>query len=130
MCLFATEGVETDVLLIPIPSKLDSQLSPPPKIMVTLYRQQKLEETWINFLQEQTLYLQDPIYSKRDLPYWNPQRFHNEANIRTSTFCQGFEAEKGWQEEISAIDFLAAFTSDNALLETEGSKFLRTPLQT
>ena len=121
--------METETLLIRVPSDPESKLSLLPKIMVTLFRTQKLEEGWIDFLQEQMLYLQDPIYTKRNVPYWNPQRFYNEANAYTSTFWQILEADKSRQEEISSIDFLAAFTSESILPETEGSNFLQTPLQ-
>ncbi|KAI1291071.1 SNF2 family N-terminal domain-containing protein [Xylaria venustula] len=127
--LFTQEGVETEIILAPVPSDPESKLPLLPRIMVTLFRTQRLEEVWMDFFQGQMLYLQDPIYTKRDVPYWNPQRFHNEANAYTSAFWQRLEADQSRQEEISPTDFLAAFTSDGILTETEGSVFLRTPLQ-
>ncbi|KAJ2987230.1 hypothetical protein NUW58_g4621 [Xylaria curta] len=127
--LFMREGVQAEILLIPNPSKLDAKLSPLPRVMVTLFRTRELEKEWIHFMQEQSLYLQDPLYTKLDLPYWNPQRFYNEDKIYTSSFWQRHEDGKSRKEEISPVDFLAAFTSERVLTETEGSKLLRTPLQ-
>ncbi|KAK5631605.1 hypothetical protein RRF57_007319 [Xylaria bambusicola] len=69
-----------------------------------------------------------PIYTTRNVPYLNPQRFHNETNVYTSKFWSTSRSQGSREEEMSPIDFLATFTSDGVLNETEGSEFLQTPL--
>ncbi|KAI1180457.1 SNF2 family N-terminal domain-containing protein [Nemania sp. FL0916] len=127
--LLTREGVESEVRLIFSSVGTDDNISPQPKITATLFRRIRLEQAWIDFLQDQKLYLQDPIYTNRNLPYWNPQKFYNEPNAFTLDFRQRLGIDKTSQEVISPADILAEFTSNVVLAETEGSYLLRTPLK-
>ncbi|KAI1322467.1 hypothetical protein F5Y16DRAFT_386450 [Xylariaceae sp. FL0255] len=72
IALFNSEGVCIEALLIPALDDQSSQSPSVPQVMLTLYRTQKLEEEWVNFFEEQIIYLQDPVYTQLDFPYWNP----------------------------------------------------------
>ncbi|KAI1391610.1 uncharacterized protein F4822DRAFT_442542 [Hypoxylon trugodes] len=98
-------------------------------VAATLYGEESLGEPLKKVLETLNLYLQDPIYSSRDVCYWNPQRFFNADIQLTSMFSWESSVPTSRQEQSSATDFLATFSTETLLPETEGSPFLQTPLQ-
>ncbi|KAK7908999.1 hypothetical protein PG985_014877 [Apiospora marii] len=100
------------------------------KISAILYGPRKLGADVGRTLQDLNIYLQDPCNAAHDLPYWNPHRFSNSADLRTSYWWHMPEKAPVKEELLSAVDFLEAFTTGGDLKETEGSILLRTPLKT
>ncbi|KAK6855681.1 hypothetical protein PG995_007832 [Apiospora arundinis] len=99
------------------------------KISVILYGPRNLSLELGRTLQGLKTYLQDPYNAALDLPYWNPHRFSNSADLRTSHLRHPQEVVSVKEEQLSTVDFLEAFTTGGDLEETEGSHFLRTPLK-
>ncbi|KAK8109244.1 hypothetical protein PG984_015045, partial [Apiospora sp. TS-2023a] len=81
-------------------------------------------------LQGLNIYLQDPRSTAYDLPYWNPHRFYNSHNLRTSSWWHKPEEAPVKEVQLSSKDFLETFTTGGDLKETEGSNLLITSLKT
>ena len=78
-------------------------------------------------LQECDIYLQDPQYACRNVPYRNPQRFFNADCQTTGSTAKQSRPEQG-ERTLGPVDILANFESEDSLPETEGSDALRTQL--
>ncbi|KAK7960376.1 hypothetical protein PG988_011590 [Apiospora saccharicola] len=81
-------------------------------------------------LQSLNIYLQDPCSAAYDIPYWNPHRFYNSHDLRTSHWWHKPEEAPVKEVQLSSKDFLEAFTTGGDLKETEGSNLLITSLKT
>ena len=129
--LFRREGVEFDLLWVPddLPNTTRRGTSAG-VLWVTLYGDMGLAADLGEVLQNLGIYLQEPIYALRDVQYWNPHKFHNDANIRTSHLRKSVHIE-GTSERIDAAfsTLLAEFVSEDALPETEGCPLLLTSLK-
>jgi hypothetical protein len=101
--------------------------------MVTLYGPRDIASDLGETLQKLELYLQDPIHSLRDAAYFNPQRFFQDSNARTTCFQIGpQEPELHTQfddEKVVVTDVLESLTTESKLHETWGSEYLKTELK-
>ncbi|KAK8057087.1 hypothetical protein PG996_011024 [Apiospora saccharicola] len=126
--LFQLEGITTEIRLNLVRGvSFDSQSLD--KISVTLYGPKHLSANIGYTLQDLKAYLQDPHGATQDLPYWNPHKFFNSSDLRTSNFRHIPECSPAKEEQLSTVDFLEAFTTGGDLEETEGSHFLKTSLK-
>ncbi|KAH8746513.1 SNF2 family N-terminal domain-containing protein [Diaporthe sp. PMI_573] len=124
--LLSKEGIIYDILWIPASKTATGQLG---TLWLTIYGARELASDLGDTLQEAEVYLQDQIHAERNTLYWNPHKFQNiEGLYTTSLTCNAVESypEVG---RFKAIDVLKDFTSEDNLLETEGSASLRTSLK-
>lgn len=125
--LLVNEGLEYDLLWIP-EIKPKSVIG---VIWVTVYGCRQIAEDLGETLQMIEVFLQDPIHAERDVKYWNPHKFRNEDNLRTSHLrvVKQSISHLPSSYELGATDFLNKFVSEDNLPETEGSTFIRTQLK-
>lgn len=127
--LFRRDGIDFDLLWVPSPNNF-STTNIAGKLWATLYGEKDLAADLGKVLQDLNIYLQDPIYAERDVPYWNPHSFHNDIGLRTYGLKQNLQVEQRAERlDISASDILAEFVSGDSLPETEGSPLLLTSLK-
>lgn len=124
--LFKNEGIEYDILWIPAIEAATVQSG---VLWVTIYGEKTLYKDLGDELRKAEVYLQDPIHAERDTIYWNPQRFHNVEDSRTTSLKFDSEGSCPEVERAEAVDVLKNFTSQDDLPETEGSPSLRTQLK-
>lgn len=130
--LFSREGIEFELLWMPKQQQKGSKSERKAMVWATIYGPRNLIPDLRELLQDLELYLQDPIHALRDVVYFNPQRFINERDIRTSHF----QATSSNREQISTVkdedlvvtDVLESLTTESILPETPGSPYLLTEL--
>ncbi|KAF9769105.1 hypothetical protein IL306_013519 [Fusarium sp. DS 682] len=102
-------------------------------IWTTIYGPRDLASDLRDTLQSLDLFLQDPIYALKDVPYFNPQRFCNDPNARTTDLkIQHPPPAPGpaYQDEpVVAANMLDSLTVETHLQETAGSTHLKTDLK-
>jgi hypothetical protein len=126
--LFRTEHMDMDLGISSIGSSANTS-SRQCALQVILYGDKDLSDGLKEVLRSQDLFLQDPYGASRDVIYWNPQRYCNLPEMRTSDFHPTKDSQKATVEQVSHVDSLAAFTSRNDMTETEPSSHVRTPLK-
>lgn len=103
------------------------------EVWVTLYGPQDIAADLSHLFQNLELYLQDPVHALRDAPYFNPQRFFNKSDIRTTDFQVAAVTHPlistVKDENLVATDVLNSFISLDTLDETHGSPYLLTELK-
>lgn len=126
--LFEREGIEFDLLWVPNPASKQGLVG---SLWATLYGDRDIARDLGDTLQNLDIYLQDPIYSLRDVLYWNPHKFSNGEGVRT-TFINvkvKVEEDQSKKKPVAPADILANFVSEDTLPETEGSALLTTKLK-
>ncbi|KAF4957354.1 hypothetical protein FSARC_11329 [Fusarium sarcochroum] len=126
--LFRTEHMELDLRISSVGLSVNT-CSVQCALQAILYGDRDLCDGLKEVLRSQNLFLQDPYGASRDVVYWNPQRYCNSPERRTSHFSSANEDQKAIEERISHVDLLSGFTSGSDLSETEPSSFVRTPLK-
>ncbi|KAG7402421.1 putative SWI/SNF-related matrix-associated actin-dependent regulator of chromatin subfamily A member 3-like 1 [Fusarium oxysporum f. sp. rapae] len=126
--LFRTEHIDMDLAISSIGSSANT-LSRQCALQVILYGDKDLSDGLKEVLRSQNLFLQDPYGASRDVLYWNPQRYCNFPETRTSHFHSTKDSQKKTVEQVSRVDSLAAFTSGDDLPETAPSSHVRTSLK-
>ncbi|KAH8680542.1 SNF2 family N-terminal domain-containing protein [Xylariales sp. PMI_506] len=129
--LFHREAVSTEITLLRAPLESHSGKSlQEPNVRAVLYGNVELAPAIDDVLQDLGLYLQDPTDATRGVRYWNPQRFHMRPEAHTSDWWVKIEpASRREQAEAALAVELAQFTSGEYLNETDGPKYLLTPLK-
>ncbi|KXH44711.1 DNA repair protein rad5 [Colletotrichum simmondsii] len=129
--LFHREDISIDILWLPAEQQVVDDHSI--QLWITLYGSREIAQGVGSTLQEAELYLQDPTFSLTDVEYFNPQRFTNTAGSRTTDFrtvlSDEDEVSAGMDETLVAIDMLKSVISKTVQLETSGSYYLQTELQ-
>lgn len=130
--LFSQEGIDFELLWVPARAQKGSKTDKKAAVWATIYGLRELASGLRDLFHDLDLYLQDPIHSLRDVTYFNPQRFFNDPEIRTSNF----QVTSLNQEQISTVkdedlvvtDVLNGITAESILHETPGSLYLLTEL--
>ncbi|RGP62627.1 hypothetical protein FSPOR_9206 [Fusarium sporotrichioides] len=125
--LFKTEHINMDLSISSTGSSTNIS-SRQCVLQVILYGDKDLSSSLKEVLRSQDLFLQDPHGASRDVLYWNPQRYCNPPEMRTSDFYPTKDSQKTIVEQVVHVDSLIAFTSRNDIAETEPSSHVRASL--
>lgn len=126
--LFRTESIHMDLAISSVDPSAHTSVQQC-VLQVILYGDKDLSCSLKDVLRGQDLFLQDPYGARRDVLYWNPQKYCNPTGTRTSHFSHTNNKEDMTVKEADHLDSLAAFTSGNDMPETEPSSHVRTPLK-
>ncbi|KAK2752962.1 hypothetical protein CKAH01_06203 [Colletotrichum kahawae] len=128
---FRSEGIIYELFGVPVGRHQTEQGDIP--IWATVYGPRNLAQNFGQILSEADYYFQDPVLSLTDAEYFNPQRFFNTPDARTTDFsvsCLGnSQLTTEMDETHFATDVLKGLVSENDLLGTNGSPFLLTELK-
>ncbi|KAH7002371.1 hypothetical protein EDB80DRAFT_867377 [Ilyonectria destructans] len=126
--LFSREEIEFELMWMAC--TIDGKKA---EVWVTLYGPQDIAADLSDLFQTLGLYLQDPVHALRDAPYFNPQRFFNRPDIRTTDFqavtLTHPQISTAKDEDIVATDVLNSFISLDTLDETHASSHVLTELK-
>ncbi|KAF4975682.1 hypothetical protein FZEAL_7572 [Fusarium zealandicum] len=126
--LFKAEYIDMDLVISSLESPGNTRAEKF-VLQAILYGDRDLGDGLKDVVRGQNLYLQDPIGATRDVVYWNPQRYYNSPDTRTSHFWATPDEIQATENQILHQDSLAVFTSGEDLGETEASNHVRTALK-
>jgi hypothetical protein len=130
--LFSREGIEFELLWMPKQPQKGTEGERKATVWVTINGPRNLAPDLRELLQDIELYLQDPIHALREVVCFNPQRFVNERDIRTSnihaTSSNRRHISTVKDEDLVVTDVLDSLTTEYTLPETPGSPCLLTEL--
>jgi hypothetical protein len=130
--LFGREGIDFELVWMQKQSQGGTEAENRAVVWATLYGPRDLAPDLYDLFQSLELYLQDPIYALRDVAYFNPQRFFNEPDKRTSHFkvapSNHEQITTTKHENLLVPDILDGITADCDLPETPASPHLLTKL--
>lgn len=130
--LFSREGIDFELFWMQTLIQEVAEAGKGAAVWATLYGPPDLGPELHGLFQHLDLYLQDPIHALRDVTYFNPQRFFNEPDKRTSHFGATALIHEhittAKQEDLVIADVLDSVTANCNLPETPESPYLLTEL--
>ncbi|KAJ3531523.1 hypothetical protein NM208_g8842 [Fusarium decemcellulare] len=131
--LLSREGIESELLWMPGQPSGGNYAEGRTGVWATLYGPRDLASDLCDMFQKLGLYLQDPMYARRDAAYFNPQRFFNDPDARTYDFrVASSQPEPNVtfkDEQVAIADVLDKLVAESDVHETRGSSYLKTDLK-